>query len=950
MLFRKSVIGVIGFVCGLFLIHAGGAVSQEIPSVKAIKATGKIVLDGKLNEKDWVKTKLPYSLSHYTSGAPAKEKTEFAVLYDSENLYFGVICHESRMEKTVSVMTGDDKAVYLDDSLELFIAPYEVGYESDLSNDRNFFHFCLNMPGYRYGDCLANRGTMVPWSVKTHKEADKWVAEVAIPLKVLLPKFGNEAYWRLNVTRFSSPGNEYTSWAVTQGSFHAPKNFGKLTGIDVNGKFIGYQRPVPVVHPELDYKTSGYWEMPTAQSYKEDSTMIIPVPVKMEITGQDFVINQDTRIVLAGNQNEANQRNAQEIKEEIKTITGLSVPIVSYVDYIVNADYSNCILLGEKNTAPVVAYNMEKILGTDTSSPGSEGYILKVNPKMVLIMGTDAAGTFYGVQSLKQLIKKNSKENKSYICGVSVWDEPYFKERWVHFFIDKTSPVSHVEMMKKIFAKYKYNRILMQIDHGIKWKSHPEIWTDYALDPKYLKDIVKEANDRYMKVVPMVATLGHSNWMFYKNNNLDFVENTTRYETYCPLNPKSYEFVHSIFDEIIDIFHPETIHIGHDEHDLFLPFPTHPECKKIGNSELYYMDTIYLYQYLRMKGIKTMVWADIIQKPDFKWMAPLLPRDIIMVDWRYRNDYYYPGTVLYQDLGFPVIGGTWYRPANISRFTQFGAERKIDGMMYTTWAGYDKNDSIVEREYRQVMGYITQADLAWNPRLEDGKVSKNEPITHMPYYVGKTLRETWYPSSTWRVGDKKGFALDLTPKVNFQLTDSKEKPGFAGYGKGIDLSGVTSEANEGQLHLMDNIHYRLSYINKEPMGILLKGQGKTASFPSTVTNIPVNRKAHSLNFLHTTLYETDKDKTIGQYTIHYADGSKVAVPLVYGPNIACWSTWMGYLYGNAVYCGNTPVDTPVYLRSINWVNPAPNKEIQSIDFVGNGSNVSPLLLAVTGLE
>ena len=57
-----------------------------------------LVLDGRLDEESWNKADVIENFLQRDpeEGMPASEQTEVRVLYDQENLYFGVRCFESR--------------------------------------------------------------------------------------------------------------------------------------------------------------------------------------------------------------------------------------------------------------------------------------------------------------------------------------------------------------------------------------------------------------------------------------------------------------------------------------------------------------------------------------------------------------------------------------------------------------------------------------------------------------------------------------------------------------------------------------------------------------------------------------------------------------------------------------------------------------------------------------
>ncbi len=65
------------------------------------------------------------------------------------------------------------------------------------------------------------------------RDADRWTAELALPMKVLAPKFDPEEVWRLNLFRIEgrAPNRFYSAWRPTwtpEPNFHVPERFGEL--------------------------------------------------------------------------------------------------------------------------------------------------------------------------------------------------------------------------------------------------------------------------------------------------------------------------------------------------------------------------------------------------------------------------------------------------------------------------------------------------------------------------------------------------------------------------------------------------------------------------------------------------------------------------------------------------------------------------------------------------
>jgi hypothetical protein len=130
-----------------------------------------------------------------------------------------------------------------------------------------------------------------------------------------------------------------------------------------------------------------------------------------------------------------------------------------------------------------------------------------------------------------------------------------------------------------------------------------------------------------------------------------------------------------------------------------------------------------------------------------------------------------------------------------------------------------------------------------------------------------------------------------------------------------------------------------------PNVITLRGRQSEAA-EENVTGLPVGRKASRLAFLQTAFVAADyreaaSTEGLAKYVVHYADGSRVELPLIAGKNIAHWSH-------NARNLPEARIawSVPTVLRqdriawstlfSYEWVNPHPEKVIASVDLLRVG--------------
>ena len=114
--------------------------------------------------------------------------------------------------------------------------------------------------------------------------------------------------------------------------------------------------------------------------------------------------------------------------------------------------------------------------------------------------------------------------------------------------------------------------------------------------------------------------------------------------------------------------------------------------------------------------------------------------------------------------------------------------------------------------------------------------------------------------------------VDLTAYGTNFLTDG---PGLAGKGNHLD------RLPRGTHKLAD------SYFRIGEKLVQVKGKN-SPNWPESVAGIKVAARGTKLHILHAAEYQADSGTEVGNYVIHYADGSKDQIPIIYGRNLVNW--------------------------------------------------------------
>ncbi|WP_455497951.1 beta-N-acetylhexosaminidase [Coprobacter sp.] len=293
----------------------------------------------------------------------------------------------------------------------------------------------------------------------------------------------------------------------------------------------------------------------------------------------------------------------------------------------------------------------EIVLELTPEIKGKEAYILTSSSKSIHISASSPTGIFYGIQTLRQLIRIDNKQLT--IPGVSIQDEPAFS--WRAFMLDECRHFKGKECVKLLLdqmALLKMNTFHWHLTDDQGWrieiKKYPELTrigafrdstqlenshsNNYLHEPhggfytqKEIKEIIRYAEHLHIRVIPEIEMPGHAGaaiaaytWLGCTGKRISVpCKFGVNYDILDVTNPKVYSFIENILDEIIALFPSPIIHIGGDEvkYNQWKASPTitqYMEKNKIKNpAELQVDFTNKISRMLSQKGKRMIGWNDI---------------------------------------------------------------------------------------------------------------------------------------------------------------------------------------------------------------------------------------------------------------------------------------------------------------------------------------------------
>ena len=122
-------------------------------------------------------------------------------------------------------------------------------------------------------------------------------------------------------------------------------------------------------------------------------------------------------------------------------------------------------------------------------------------------------------------------------------------------------------------------------------------------------------------------------------------------------------------------------------------------------------------------------------------------------------------------------------------------------------------------------------------------------------------------------------------------------------------------------------------------------------YPEQINGIKIGQRCRQLHFLHAAGWHSRDGTRIGSYVVHYTDGSEEVIPIIYGEDVRDWngSNDMNseVSHGTMVWSAINNAGLHVRLFKTSWVNPMPEKEIASLDYISAMATAAPFLVAIT---
>ena len=251
----------------------------------------------------------------------------------------------------------------------------------------------------------------------------------------------------------------------------------------------------------------GKWHAPQPlQTLKTAPVSLIPFPQQVQWLKEEWKLPSQLTIVVDGSQPSLTDNALRSLKA---LLAATSIQC-------------NVKILSTNDKAPLNAIQLKT---ANSSSLKAEGYQLHIAAKGILIQSNDAAGFYYAVQTLRQIMAQKNAKNQ--LPGCSITDWPAFALRG--FMHDNGRNFQSIEILKAQLDKlswYKFNTFHWHLTDNPAWRAQSKLYpqlnnaknrmpdrdpdSSYSFDD--IRELIRYARERRISIIPEFDMPGHSKY------------------------------------------------------------------------------------------------------------------------------------------------------------------------------------------------------------------------------------------------------------------------------------------------------------------------------------------------------------------------------------------------------------------------------------------------------
>lgn len=237
---------------------------------------------------------------------------------------------------------------------------------------------------------------------------------------------------------------------------------------------------------------------------------ILPAPKEVRVAEGHLVIKPSTIILISNNED---RLAAETLQREIHERTDIRLSIESTTASPRTTGHISLGRLTDRGLRSYLESQGVKVEDLGSREVTGQAYVIRATDSGVLVAGSTAQGLFYGVQTLRQLLRPEGPGQKALaIPALVIRDWPSMEWRGVSDDISRGAipTFDYLKTQIRTLAEYKINLVGFNMENIFDFQAQSLVAPkDAALTPAEIKELVDYAARYFITILPEQQAFGH---------------------------------------------------------------------------------------------------------------------------------------------------------------------------------------------------------------------------------------------------------------------------------------------------------------------------------------------------------------------------------------------------------------------------------------------------------
>ena len=436
------------------------------------------------------------------------------------------------------------------------------------------------------------------------------------------------------------------------------------------------------------------------------TVQLLPEPKELVLTEGMCALEPGALILIPGQAGAGAFFAARQLQDEMDLAAGI---VKAYAP----PRAENVILLIQ-GPDQAAAFGLDPLAIGAPERVADQAYALSVRPGRVILYADAPAGLFYGVQTLRQLIRLEGP----HLPALTIRDWPTLPYRGLMLDISrrKVPTLSTLKQLVDELSHYKLNVLQLYTEHTFRFPRHPRIGAGCgSLGSEDILELDAFCRERHVELMPNFNAFGHQHELLLLPEYQHLAETDVLW-TLSPAFEETYTLLDELFGDMLPAFSSTTFNVGCDETYDLGQGASKEMVEELGLGRVYLDHILRVRELAARYGRRIQIWGDILlHHPE---LIAEVPDDVTLLDWHYGPADEYPTAKVFAEAGrtfwvcpgvgswnslFPRLYGA---NVNIRNFVRDGVAVGAEGVLNTDWGDYGHYQHFGLSWYGYVLGAV----------------------------------------------------------------------------------------------------------------------------------------------------------------------------------------------------------------------------------------------------